>query len=159
MDASRPSNIDPRVAAKIAPPALAPAIIDPKPEWRIKFDHWMVNEGPKVPENEHSCTRGRKAGEAHERYRHPRSSRRVAQVLFALVWTAINAVLFFTAYVQYQFSPDYSSVRNVFGYGLPIVRACCTLDRKRPPCTDPNPGGRRSRPRPKGPWRRRRAQL
>ena len=42
------AGMDPRVAAKIAPPALAPGIIDPKPEWRINFDHWMVNEGPKV---------------------------------------------------------------------------------------------------------------
>jgi hypothetical protein len=48
MAVSVAAGMDPRVAAKIAPPALAPAIIDPKPEWRIKLDHWMVNEGPKV---------------------------------------------------------------------------------------------------------------
>ena len=43
-------------------------------------------------------------------------------MLFLLVWSAIQTVLFFTAYVQYNFDPNYSNVRAVFGYGLAIVR-------------------------------------
>ena len=39
-----------------------------------------------------------------------------------LLWTAIQAVLFFTTYVQYQFDPNYSNIRFVFGYGLAVVR-------------------------------------
>jgi hypothetical protein len=47
-----------------------------------------------------------------------------AQVLFVLVWTAIQAVIFFNTYVQYNFDPNYSNTRQVFGFGLAIVRAC-----------------------------------
>ena len=50
-----PAGMDPRVAAKIAPPALAPGIIDPKPEWRINLDHWLVNEGAKVRQARCAC--------------------------------------------------------------------------------------------------------